>query len=55
MNAALEDLIQQMEENDVEEMIIDEGEKKLILDEIKQIKIVARKKSKDGLWEDVKG
>jgi hypothetical protein len=48
MNAALEDLINKMKENDVVEMLIEDGEKRLTLTEKDQIKIRARKKRKDG-------
>ena len=46
MNNALGDLIEKMKAADVWEMLIDDGEKKLILTEKDQIKIKARKKDK---------
>ena len=44
MNNSLADLISKMKAADVREMLIDNGEKKLILTEKDQIKIKARKK-----------
>jgi hypothetical protein len=48
MNAALEDLIEKMKENDIVEILIDDGEKRLTLTAQDKIKIKARKKRKDG-------
>ena len=48
MNAALDALILRMHEADVSEMLIDDGEKKLVLSSKELIKIEARKKNKDG-------
>ena len=47
MNEALTDLIEKMKANDVAEMLIDDGEKKLILTVKDLIKIKARKKQKE--------
>ncbi len=44
MNGALESLIHEMREADVTEMLIDDGDKRLILDSKDCIKIQARKK-----------
>ena len=52
MNGALEDLIEKMQENDCTEILIDGGEKKLILEEEAVVKIKARKKGKGGEWEE---
>ena len=46
MNNSLADLISKMKAADVREMLIDNGEKKLILTEKDQIKIKARKEDK---------
>ena len=46
MNNSLADLIEKMKAADVWEMLIDNGEKKLILTEKDQIKIKARKEDK---------
>ena len=54
MNDALADLIEKMKAADVLEFLIDDGEKKLILTEKDQIKIKARKKSKDDPAPDPK-
>lgn len=54
MNDALTDLIEKMKAADVWEMLIDDGEKKLILTEKDQVKIKARKKSKDDPAPDPK-
>lgn len=48
MNAAIDRLIGKMKEHDVAEMLIDDGEKRLILDSKELIKIKARKKDDDG-------
>jgi len=48
MNAALEELLAAMRAADVHEMLIDDGEKRLILDEKDFVKIVARKKGSNG-------
>ena len=47
MNNSLADLIAKMKAADVHELLIDDGEKRLILTEKDQIKIKARKKSKE--------
>ncbi len=47
MNDALTDLIEKMKANDVAEMLINDGEKKLILTVKDLVKIKARKKSKE--------
>ena len=50
-NSALDALIEAMEAADVEEILIDEGAKKLILTSEAKIKIKARKKDKStGEW-----
>ena len=54
MNDALTDLIEKMKAADVWEMLIDDGEKKLILTEKDRIEIKARKKSKDDPAPDPK-
>ena len=51
MNASLDILIAAMHEADIEEILIDEGAKKLILAAEDKIKIKARKKDKQsGEW-----
>jgi D-aminopeptidase len=47
MNAALEVLIAAMRAAGVHEMLVDDGEKRLILDEKDVVRVVARKKGTD--------
>ena len=47
MHSARDELIEKMKENDCFEMLIDDGEKRLILSETDTIKIEARKKKDD--------
>ena len=48
MNAALDALILRMKQADIAEMLIDDGDKKLVLATKDLVKIKARKKNKDG-------
>ena len=47
MNNFLTDLIEKMKAAEIYEILIDDGEKRLILSEKDQVKIKARKKQKD--------